>query len=78
MTFKYTTKGTNLEVNMKPSSAMNRNCEKVIKFPTPGSSFTSSSKKTTLEQQPTKTSTIASVGPILLNQMLNKFSGGEE
>ena len=65
---------------MKPSIAMKRNWENVIRFPTPGSSFTSSSKKTTFEQQPIKTNAIANVGPILEEQPknnINKLSAAE-
>ena len=50
----------NLVVNTRPSRAMTQNWENVIRFPEPGSSFIISSRKMTLDIQPTRTSTMAS------------------
>ena len=52
----------NLVVNMNPSRAMVRNWAKVTRLPMPGSWLTSSSRKTTLEQQPTRTINMARKG----------------
>lgn len=44
-----------LASKIKPRRATNKNCENVIKFPDPGSSFTNNSKNKTLLQHPVKT-----------------------
>lgn len=55
-----------LDVNKNPSRDIKRNCENVMRFPLPGSSLTSSSRNTTLVQQPRKTQKIAIAVRIVL------------
>ena len=49
----------NLVVKTKPSRAITRNWEKVMRFPEPGSSWIINSRKMTLDMQPTNTRSMA-------------------